>query len=270
MSKADRRKKRQRYAKPSAPGSWRRPVEANDNHANDNLERVKINGVWLTENQALRYHDAVANLASRDLTKRRAAESVLLQLEHEVRARIEDKVVERGLKERHELEALRGMAVGVSDIEGAVGIAMVTKDGLAHLFARNSITKQQHTAGQRFRTDYEKLNPERQLTPPQLDPAKENVPHGGDNWDDKRTEAIDRLHCIYRMICGVDGAPGDKGMMPLLPRDHPSMRSIAALNLIAGQGFLINELATGSRARARMKDDLTFALDACAIVHDID
>lgn len=270
MSKADRRKKRQQYAKPSAPGSWRRPVGANDNHANDNLGHVKIGDVWLTDGQTARYHAAVQDMASRDMPKRRAAERTMELLEQEVRASVEAKSVDRGLKERHELEALRGMAIGISDIEGAVGMAIVAKDGLAHLFARNSITKPQHDAGQRFRTDYEKLNPERGLTPPQLDPAKENIPHGGDNWEDKRAEAIDRLQCIYRMICGVDSKPADKGMLPLLPRDHPSMRSISALNLIAGQGYLISEIVAGSRARARMKEDLSFALDACAIVHEIE
>lgn len=275
MSKTDRAKKRdrKRYSQPSAPGPWKRhtawPVEANDNHANDNPGRVRISGVWLTENQAVDYHNAIASLGSRDLEKRREAEATLLRIEREIGERIHGKAVERGLKERHELEALRGMAVGKSDIEGAVGVARIARDGLELLYARKAISKTQHDAGQRFRVDYEKMNPEKEMTPRPLDPAKEIVPHGGENWSDKRAEAIDRILCIYRMICGVDGRPGDKGMLPLLPRDHPAMRSISALNLIAGQGFMINELATGSRARARMKGDLTFALDACAIVHDL-
>lgn len=269
MSKADRKKKRVKFAKPSAPGPWRRPVGDNDNHTNDNLGPVKIGNVWLTAGQTGRYHAAVQDMTSRDMTKRRAAERTIQLLEQEVRASVEAKSVERGLKERHHLEAMRGIAIGKSDIEGAVGADIVVKDGLAHLFARNAITKPQHDAGLRFRTDYEKLNPERGLTPMLLDPAKENVTHGGDNWDDKRAEAIDRLQCIYRMICGVDSKPSDKGMLPLLPRDHPAMRSISALNLIAGQGYMISELVSGSRARARMKGDLTFALDACGIVHEV-
>lgn len=270
MSKADRKKKRQKHDKPSAPGSWRRPVEANDNHANDNHERVKVGGVWLNENQALRYRTAQEGIASGVLDRRREGERTLRQIEQEVAERVADKAVQRGLRERMELEALRGQAVGSSRIEGAVGVAHIARDGLEHLFARKSISKVQHDAGQRFRLDYEKMNPERALAPPQLDPAKVTIPHGGDNWESKKAEAIDRIICIYRMICGIDSKPGDKGMLPLLSREHSAMRSIAALNMIAGQGFVIAELTSSSRARARMKEDLVFALDACAIVHDLE
>ncbi|QCQ97779.1 hypothetical protein [Brevundimonas sp. SGAir0440] len=177
--------------------------------------------------------------------------------------------MDAALDERRSLEALRGVIIDQSEIEGAAGVARIAKDGLDFLFARKAITKTQHDAGQRFRIDYEKMDPEKEMTPRQLDPSKEIVPHGGENWSDKRAEAIDRIMCIYRMICGVDTKPGAKGMLPLLPREHPALRSITALNLIAGQGFMINELVSGSRARSRTKDDLTFALDTCAIVYGL-
>lgn len=275
MSKSDRAKKRdrKRYHQPSAPGSWKRPsadrVEANDNHANDNEDLTTIGGVKITDSQRYRLRVAQDRLASDDLGNRRLGQMMLEAIGKELASVVAEGSVALALEERRALEALRGHVLEKSDIEGAIGVARIVNDGLEVLRSRKGISQTQYDAGQRFRVDYEKMNPERELTPKQLDPAKVTIPHGGENWDNKKGEAIDRIMCVYRMICGVEGRPGEKGMLPLLPREHPAMRSIQALNMIAGQGFTINELTTASRARARMKVDLAFALDAVAIVHDL-
>jgi len=272
MSKADRAKKREqrkRYAKPSTP----RAIGANDNieAANDNTAPVSIRGVRLTDSQALRFVAAEAKVASPDLDQQRDGQRMFRALDAEIDARILERDAKENLEELRSLEALRGLDIGVSDHEKARGAPRASRDGLETLLTAGSITRTQHAAGILYRADYERIDPEKQLTPPQLDPEKINVVRGGDGWDQKRREIEERVFGIHLMICGVAAPTKDeRRAMPRLPMGHPAARAIHALNEVAGKGSNIRDLANGGSARARIRDDLEFALDACAITYGLD
>lgn len=48
------------------------------------------------------------------------------------------------------------------------------------------------------------------------------------------------------------------------------MRAIYALNEIAGKGANVRDLASSGSVRARVREDLIFALDACAIAYGLE
>lgn len=270
MSKSDRARKREQrrgYAKPSAP----RVIGANDNAVNDNEGVVVIAGVELTHGQAIRFRRAEANLQSRDLIVQRAGHRVMVELEAEIRERIERAGVESHVETVRRLEELRGVTIGQSKVEGAVGKHRVQRDGLETLYASGSIDRTQHAAGTLYRADYERVDPERALTPPALDATRVNAGHGGENWCQKRRQIEDRLWSIHRMICGVEaGLSTQRGAMPILPASHPSMRAIHALQEIAGKGRPVMDLATSGSGRARVRVDLIRGLNTCAIFYGLE
>lgn len=274
MSKTDRKKKRQRYAKPSLP----RVIGANDNIAvaNDNMAPVTIRGVTLTDNQAIRFVDAEAKIANPDLTVQRVGHRMLEALDREIDARLADRAAADGLEELRGLEALRGTLIETADIEGAQGAPRIGRDGLEALLTAKSISRTQHAAGLRFRADYERVDPERKLTPPTLLREGKARSGGGEGYDDKIAESWGRMRSIFLMIAGVPmkiaQSKGDeftRPVMPSLPAEHPAMRSIHALNEVAGKGSSIRQMAPGSRTRTRIRDDLEFALDTCVLVYGV-
>lgn len=272
MSKLDRQKKRatqRRRQRPSAP----RAIGANDNTAliaNDNGEPVSIRGVPLTDNQRYRFRIAEARVASDDIANRRLGRHMLEALEAEIEKIGTANDVGTNLAERRELEALRGHAIGVSAVEGAVGAPRVSRDGLETLLTAKSITPPQHSAGLRYRTDYEAIDPEKGLTPPSLDPSR-NASRGGDSYAAKRREIEERVFGIHCMICGIDAPKGEqRASLPALPKGHPAMRAIYALNHIAGRGDNLGDMTTSGSVKARMREDLIFALDACAIAYGLE
>lgn len=269
MSKADRRKKRQRYAKPSLP----RIIGANDNIAvaNDNMAPVTIRGVTLTEGQAWRFADAERRIADPDLAVQRSGHRMLEALDAELDARIADRAAAADLEELRGLEALRGLTIGTSKHEASKGAPRASRDGLETLLTAGSITRTQHAAGLLYRADYERIDPEKMLTPPQLDPEKLNVVRGGDGWDHKRREIEERVFGIHLMICGVDApTETERRAMPRLPVGHPAMRATHALVEIAGKGSNLGDMTNSGSVKARFREDLIFALDACAIVYGLE
>lgn len=267
MSKADRQKKRtqKRYAKPSKPRIIGAAV--NDNFVNDNDEPVTIRGVRLTDNQVRRWHAALRNIEHTSLEVRRAGHVVLEAIDREIDAKLNSEHAASGIEERKGLEALRGMSVGLSKVEGAVGAPRLHVDGLATMLAAGAITSSQHSAGMLYRTDYERIDPEKSLTPPEAKEIK--AAHGGDGWDRKKREIAERVFRVHLMICGVDNKPGSRGAIPNLPKGHPAMRAIYALDEVAGKGRIIAYMSESGSVRARIRDDLTFALDACEIVYGL-
>ena len=268
MTSARQRKKRLSRKGPSAP----RVIGANDNHlpgANDN-GAVVVRGVTLTTNQAIRFNQAQANVASGNIDRQRVGLREMEKLEQEIEARRTAEVVDEALAERRGLEALRGYEIGKSTVEGAVGASKITRDGLETLLTSRSISSIQHAAGLRYRTDYEAIDPEKGLTPPSIDQTR-NVVHGGDGYAAKRREIEERVFGIHCMICGIDAPKGEqRASLPALPKGHPAMRAIYALNEIAGKGANVLDLATSGSVRARVREDLIFALDACAIVYGLE
>lgn len=268
MTSARQRKKRQHRKGPSAP----RAIGANDNHllgANDN-GAVTVRGVTLTQNQAIRFNAAQANIASGNLDRQRVGLKAMEELERDIEDRRNALVVDEALTERRGLEALRGYEIGKSTVEGAVGASKITRDGLETLLTSKSITITQHAAGLRYRTDYEAIDPEKGLTPPSIDQTR-NVSRGGEGYAAKRREIEERVFGIHCMICGIDAPKGEqRASLPALPKGHPAIRAIYALNEIAGKGANVLDLATSGSVRARVREDLIFALDACAIAYGLE
>jgi hypothetical protein len=270
QSKQRAKLRKGRYAKPSAP----RPIGANDNHpsaVNDNAAPVTIRGVKLTQGQAYRFTKAQDDLASDSLETRRAGHRALEVLDLELGAKVLADNVGDALEERRGLEVLRGYSIDWSQVEGAVGSPRIARDGLETLLTASSISRTQHAAGLMYRADYERIDPEKMLTPPQLDPEKLNVVRGGDGWDHKRREIEERVFGIHLMICGVDAPTAkERRALPRLPAGHPAMRAIHALTEIAGKGANLLDLSSSGSVRSRIREDLIFALDACAIAYGLE
>jgi len=129
QSKAKAKLRKGRYAKPSPP----RMIGANDNHpaaVNDNAAPVTIRGVRLTHGQAYRFAKAQDDLASESLETRRAGHRALELLDAELGAKVLADNVGDALEERRGLEALRGIVIDKSNVEGAVGAPHIARDGL--------------------------------------------------------------------------------------------------------------------------------------------
>jgi hypothetical protein len=283
MSKSDRQKKRSQRRRQGPFKPIVGTVGANDNiaTANDNGGPIVIRGITLTANQAHRMEVAEARLATRDPTLQRLGRDAMGTLDAEIDRAIASREREEAEREMQELAAGRGDTY--SRGSGSDATLSIRRDGLETLAAKRkradgttvaAITSNQYAAGLRYRADYERLDPERKLTPPSPDSIK-GPSHGGEGWDAKLREAHDRMMRVRLMIAGVDinpsWTPGDftRAAMPRFSEGHPVTRAIKALDDVAGKGKNIREMASGGRARARLVDDLTFALDACAIVYDL-
>ena len=268
MSKADRRKKRQRYAKPSLP----RVIGANDNIAvaNDNMAPVTIRGVTLTDGQAWRFADAEKRLASADLDTRRVGHRMLEALDQEIDKRLASEEVEARYDEIKSLEGARRTLIVDVLVEAPDGTVAKTKklarDGLETLHTAGGIDRIQFAAGLRYRKDYEEIDPEKKITPKTLF-ATDPIPHrGGENWADKRHEIERRIWTVHAMILGL---PEDAKAMPQLAASHPNMRAVEAITQIAGKGRNLSELATSGSVRDRYSKALKRALDVAAIVYGL-
>ncbi|KQS55919.1 hypothetical protein ASG17_07665 [Brevundimonas sp. Leaf363] len=293
MSKTDKAKKRARqrqgqHRAPSAP----RVIGANDNHTNDNSAPVVIGGLTLSPDLARSFRKAEADLAATvegpngliapDLPRRREGHLAMLELELALEAQTDAKRMRSVRAEINALEKARGGELSVEkgrDQRGQEGDQWrVGRDGLDTLRTTGGITELQRSAGLRFRTDYERIDPERLLTPPTLLREGKTKSGGGEGYDTKIAESWDRLRTIHLMIAGVPleiaerkgGDPNLRPNMPNLPAGHPAMRAIHALAEIAGKGANINEMASSGSVRTRIREDLIFALDACAIVYCLD
>ncbi len=279
MTSARERKKRAARRGPSAP----RVIGANDNHllgANDDAQIV-VRGVSLTKNQALRMLKAESDQASNDLVRRKAGRDAMAELNAEIDLAV--LVVERGAQadETVALENRRGNAASVEWVQGKdekgkleprplPRVKITSRDGLETLRTSHSISANQHAAGLRYRTDYEAIDPEKGLTPPSIDQTR-NVVHGGDGYAAKRREIEERVFGIHCMICGIDAPKGEqRASLPALPKGHPAMRAIYALNHIAGRGDNLGDMTASGSVKARIREDLIFALDACAIVYGLE
>lgn len=274
MSKSDRQRKRdrKRYAEPSAPGSWRATaarVEANDNHANDNVRPLKVGGVWLTKNQSIRFHAALDRLASVDLEARKAGQVELEKLEAEIADKLDGKRMKALRAEIAELEAGRGGALTVErarDRFGEEGERLrVPRDGLETLANAGSISRRELIAGARFRADLERFDPERGLTPQAIDGARK-ITRGGDGFAKKRLEAELRIREVH---CRIMGVPVNGDAWPLLPQGHPKLVAIKVLEDVAGKGMTMSSLTTNFRVRTRLLVALKSALAVAAEVYEV-
>lgn len=264
MSKADRRKKRQRYAKPSAP----RAIGANDNIAvaNDNMAPVTIRGVTLTDGQAWRFADAERRIADPDLAVQRIGHRMLEALDQEIDARLAGQTATRDLEELRGLEALRGLSIGVSKHEGSKGAPRASRDGLETLLTAGSITRTQHAAGLRYRDDYELLDPEKGLTPPSIDQTRK-ITRGGDGFAVKRREREEFVRDLEAMI-----QEEDRTFRGALGRSDVERvgRAVWALREIAGKGSNLLSISGNGSRRALVSDSLLVALECAAIAYGLE
>ena len=274
MSKSDRQKKRalRKRQGPSAP----RVIGANDNTpraANDNLPPIVVGGITLSPKQASTYRKALDDLASDDLARKREGGQAMRELEAELNATHDAKHMESVKAEIAALERGRGGALRVEkarDRRGEDGEQLrVSRDGLETLLTAKSITRVEHAAGLRYRSDYETIDPEKALMPPTLDMTSKKVIRGGDHWADKRREIEQRVFRVHLMICGIELADGQNRALPRLPAGHAFMRRIHALNMVAGKGKNLSEITSSGSASARMSADLKSALQTAAIVYGL-
>lgn len=267
MSKADRARKRQtkRFAKPSMP----RVIGANDNMeiANDNAPPVMLNGVRLTEGQAYRFMVADQKVNSRDLDLQRDGERMMRALEQELETRQTEKSVKEGLHELKGLEALRGLDMGVSTHERAKGAPRASRDGLETLLTAGSIDRTQHAAGLRYRADYELLDPERGLTPPDLNPHNRGkVVRGGEGFADKRRQREEFVRDLEAMIQEEDRT--FRGSLGRTDVERLGC-SVWALREVAGKGSSLRSLTNSGSMISKLSESLIVGLECAAIAYGL-
>lgn len=262
MSKVDRAKKRQQrraYAKPSLP----RAIGANDNVAvaNDNLPPAQIKGVLLTPRQAARFYDADLKSQSNDPDLRKRGQRIFEELEREVAARLEAKLIEEGLSELSGLEALRGL-----EITRSKAGPRASRDGLETLLTAGSITRVQHAAGLRYRADYEMLDPERGLTPPALDQSRK-ITRGGDGYALIKRQREEFVRDLEAMIQEEDRT--FKGALGRSDVERVG-RAVWALREIAGKGNSLLSLSSSGSKRTVIAKALIVGLDCAAIAYGLE
>ncbi len=267
MSKADRARKRQtKRTMPSLP----RVIGTNDNieSANDNAPPVTLNGVRLTEAQAYRFMIADQKVQSRDLDLQRDGERMMRALEQELEMRQTEKSVKDGLSELKGLEALRGLDIGTSTHEKAKGAPRASRDGLETLLTAGSIDRTQHAAGLRYRADYELLDPERGLTPPDLNPHNRGkVVRGGEGFADKRRQREEFVRDLEAMI-----QEEDRTFRGSLGRTDVERlgRAVWALREVAGKGNSLLALTSSGSARTVIAQALIVGLCCAAVAYELD
>lgn len=225
---------------------------------------------------------AEVKLKSADLGLRAEGAATMTRIRKAVATRVHKRDVEDGLSERKTLEALRGAHVSKSTRPTDMGGMLISDhDGLESLSAKRtkangdpippSVSAIQKSAGLRFRTDYEMIDPEKKLTPPTL--LRESKSHGGggEGYADKVAEAWARVRATHLLIAGIHPSadPDCRPMLPNVPEGHPTRRAIYALTEIAGKGRNPNEMTKSGGTRNRLVASLCFALDKAAIVYGV-
>lgn len=299
MSKADRRKKRTRYAKPSAP----RAIGANDNIAvaNDNMaptfdlsrepgvketpnqrifrqmmrraldERpqpsVSYDPSRLTDIQIKELRRAEEKLQSGDPRRMEAGKNAVLDIARSIQNRTESHDRARHQKEFRALEELRGSEFAEPSKNEPPGRLRITsRDGLETLLTAGSITRTQHAAGLRYRDDYELLDPEKGLTPPSIDQTRK-ITRGGDGFAQKRREREEFVRDLEAMI-----QEEDRTFRGALGRSDVERvgRAVWALREIAGKGANLLTLSSSGSTRTAISEALIVALDCAAIAYGLE
>lgn len=257
MTSARIRKKRQRRQAPSAP----RMIGANDNMPSANDEAVVLRGVVLNRKQASDLAEAEALLALPALSAKQAGRLKMDELTAEIEK-------ELGKRDRSAREAqVEGIAEarGMTLRRGTDGTITVTRDGLETLLSAGAINRAEKAVGLKYRTDFERCNNERGLTPPALDQASHSAANDS-SWSKTLKDSRDRVRAVHLTIAGVDPTIRTASM-PSLPAGHPVMQSVFVLEKVAGQGQNLHDLTTSGSVRARLSLALKRALKSAAVVY---
>lgn len=188
------------------------------------------------------------------------------------------------------LEAGRGAAVVVEEIEvpgfatdengrrilvNGQAIFQVTKvrrlkisarDGLETLRTAGAIDQVLYTAGLRCRADYEDLDPEKGLTPPDYATDRVMGGGGGENWAQKRQEIQNRIGRLEGAIQQEDASYHGPGAIRPINRVG---RAVLTLREVAGKGNTIASLGAG-KAQALNTRALALALGYAAIHYGLE
>lgn len=274
MTKAKNRRQRKssrQYAKPSAPRIIR---AANDNVGAANDDEVVIRGVLLDRERTklLRKAEEKSD-QTLPISIRREGAQAMAEVQAWVDYQLEDARLKRDTAEAKAVAARHGVEVTEPKDEGPL---KVTRDGLQTLYSAAAIDRIQHLAGQKYRLDYERIDPESGLTPQPIDQSRK-ISHGGDGWAQKVRESQDRIWRIHLMLAGVDfSLSGERdpdscrSAMPRLAKSHPAMQSIYALEEIAGKGRNLRDISDSGSVRARISGALIRGLDCAAIVYELE
>lgn len=140
------------------------------------------------------------------------------------------------------------------------------RDGLETLLSAGAIDKMLYTAGMHCRADYEDLDPEKALTPP--DYAADRIMNngGGENWAQKRDEIQRRIGRLEANIQEEDATYQGPGAIRPINRVG---RAVLALREVAGKGNTIASLGTG-KAQALNTKALLLALGYAAIHYGLE
>ncbi|MEH6676149.1 hypothetical protein [Phenylobacterium sp.] len=273
MTKAKNRRQRKasrHYGKPSLP----RVIGANDNIHAANDDDVVIRGVRLDKDRMklLRQSEAKSDL-SLPLSVRRDGAKAMADLQAWVDGELDKARRQADDTEAKAVAARHGVKVIAPESDGPL---KVTRDGLETMASAEAIDRTQHLAGQKYRVDYERIDPEGGLTPLPVDQSRKIV-HGGDGWAQKVRESQDRIWRIHLMLAGVDFSlsaqrepDSGRSAMPTLPANHPARQAIFALDEIAGKGRNLRDLSSSGSVRARLSKALIAGLDCAAIVYELE
>ena len=169
-----------------------------------------------------------------------------------------------------DLEQVRNVVLADVTVKAPDGTSAKTKrverDGLETLLTAHSITRIQHSAGLRYRADYELLDPESGLTPPAMDQTRKIV-RGGDGFAQKRKEREEFLRDLEAMI-----QEEDRSFRGSLGRTDVERvgRAVWALREIAGKGSSLMALTSSGSVQERMSRSLRKALDCAAIAYGLE
>lgn len=278
MTSAKQRKKRAARQGPSLP----RAIGANDNigTANDN-ELISVGGVVLTKKLSAAFRLAEANLASPDLGRRREGSQALTEIGLAVEAECDAKHMNAVWREIGELENRRGGSVSIEQVRDNRGKEgeryVVSRDGLATLMSAKAfgpdeaVAKRLYAAAQRYRADYERVDPGKGLTPPTL-LRETGGGGGGEGYANKIAESWGRIRTVHLLIAGIEPSldPARRPSMPTLPAGHPIMQAIYVLEEVAGKGSNLRDLTASGSVRARLSKALILALGVCAVVYGLE
>lgn len=140
------------------------------------------------------------------------------------------------------------------------------RDGLETLKTAGVIDPVLYTGGLRYRADYEDLDPEKGLTPPDYASDRVMGGGGGENWAEKRDEIQRRIGRLEADIQADDPTCHGPGAAKPLNRVG---RGVLTLREVAGKGNTIAGLGRGS-CQSRNTTALIRALEYAAIHYGLE
>ncbi|MET4683746.1 hypothetical protein [Brevundimonas faecalis] len=156
------------------------------------------------------------------------------------------------------------MEKGATDFIATGTVAGQARDGLEILRSAGLIRSVQSAAGLLYRRDYERLDPERSLTPPPLDGRRRKAVRCDVGW----TERGRRRGLFIRDLEGVIQRrdPTFQGALGWRPIDRVGV-AVWMLREVAGKGRSLRALSSDPPTLRRMLKGLRMALDCSSVAY---